>query len=242
MTEPVTYARWMELAAEEYRRLDGQLRSLDDAAWQAATECPGWDVRQVVAHVVGETAGLARMREQVRQVRKGRKLAAGRDLVDGMNDLQVSERAEATPADLLAELQRVAPAAMRSRRRLPRPVRAIRVPFGPPIGTAPLGYLMGTIYTRDAWMHRLDIHRATGTEIVLTADHDGDIVRDAVADWAGRHSHPYRLLLTGPAGGEFTRGSADATADVLEMDAVEFARSLSGREAPPVPYLPTIPF
>jgi hypothetical protein len=91
-------------------------------------------------------------------------------------------------------------------------------------------------------MHRLDIHRATGTEIVLTADHDGDIVRDAVADWAGRHSDPYRLLLTGPAGGEFTRGSADATADVLEMDAVEFARSLSGREARPVPYLPTIPF
>ena len=50
-------------------------------------------------------------------------------------------------------------------------------------------------------MHRLDIARATGHAPVLTADHDGVIVADVVAEWARRHGRPYRLELTGPAGG-----------------------------------------
>jgi len=37
----------------------------------------------------------------------------------------------------------------------------------------PMGYLTDAILTRDAWMHRVDLTRATGHPLELTADHDG---------------------------------------------------------------------
>jgi uncharacterized cupin superfamily protein len=85
---------------------------------------------------------------------------------------------------------------------------------------------MDRIYTRDAWMHRVDISRATGRPMLLTADHDGRIVADVVAEWANTHGRPYRLTLTGPAGGTWSSGSAG---DEITLDAVEFCRILSGR-------------
>ena len=84
----------------------------------------------------------------------------------------------------------------------------------------------GTILTRDPWMHRADVARATGREMVLTPEHDGRIVADAVAEWARRHGRPFRLTLTGPAGGEFVSGDGG---EVLTLDAIEFCRVLSGR-------------
>ena len=76
-------------------------------------------------------------------------------------------------------------------------------------------------------MHRVDISRATGKEMVLTADHDGRIIADVVADWARRHGRPFELGLTGAAGGDYRQGSAG---EHLNMDAVEFCRTISGRE------------
>ncbi len=89
-----------------------------------------------------------------------------------------------------------------------------------------LGYLIDTIYLRDAWMHRIDTARATNSELVLTADHDGRIVADVVAEWTRRHGEPFTLELTGAAGGTFTAGGGG---ERIELDAVEFCRVLSGR-------------
>ena len=88
------------------------------------------------------------------------------------------------------------------------------------------GFLFDVILTRDTWMHRVDTAEATGKELELTADHDGVLVADVVAEWAGRHGLPFSLTLTGPAGGSFSRGS-DGTE--IELDAVEYCRILSGR-------------
>ena len=89
-----------------------------------------------------------------------------------------------------------------------------------------LGFLLDVILTRDTWMHRSDVAEATGTTMTLTPEHDGAIVADVVAEWAGRHGRPYRLTLTGPAGGEWGAGSGG---EEIEMDAVQFCRVLSGR-------------
>jgi hypothetical protein len=78
------------------------------------------------------------------------------------------------------------------------------------------------ILTRDPWMHRLDIARAVGLDPELTADHDGVLV----AEWAQRHGSPYRLRLTGPAGGTC---SAEDDGPELELEATEFCRLVSGR-------------
>ncbi len=68
-----------------------------------------------------------------------------------------------------------------------------------------MGYLLDVILTRDPWMHRVDIARATGRDLVLTPEHDGRIVADVVAEWARRHGQPFTLTLTGPAGGDLRR-------------------------------------
>lgn len=180
----VDYRSWMQIAQQEHERLLALLARLDDDDWQRPTDCTDWDVREVVAHLAGAAASTARVRELVRQARASRRLPREGDPVDRINAVQVRERAEATPAALLAELEETVPRSLRARGRLPAPLRALRVPFGPPLGVRPLGYLMGRIYTRDAWMHRVDVARATGRELVLTQGHDGRIVADTVEEWA----------------------------------------------------------
>ena len=50
-----------------------------------------------------------------------------------------------------------------------------------------------------------------------------------IHEWAAKHGQPYRLTLTGSAGGSWQRGIGDAP---LELDAVEFARTMAGRRPP----------
>ena len=85
---------------------------------------------------------------------------------------------------------------------------------------------MGRIYTRDAWMHRIDISRATGSPLELTAQHDGALVEDVVAEWVSVHGAPYDLVLAGEAGGSWRSNGGEPS---LTMDAVEFVRTMSGR-------------
>jgi uncharacterized protein (TIGR03083 family) len=217
---------WMAAAEEEYRRLGALLAELADDEWRRPTDCTDWDVREMVAHLVGAAECTASVRETRRQQKLGRRLRPGAPDVDGINAVQVQERAEARPEQLRADLAEAGARGVRSRRRLPAPLRALPVPFGPPLGTRPLGYLMDRIYTRDAWLHRVDIARATGRPLLLTPEHDGRIVADVVAEWARAHGQPYRLTLTGPAGGTWSRGE---DGDELTLDAIEFCRALSGR-------------
>ncbi len=222
---PMQYQDWMRAAAEEYRRILELLRQLDVAAWAAPTDCDGWDVRAMVSHLAGAAQGAASVRELVRQQRKAAPLLPGADTIDRINEWQVLERADRSPEQLIDELTAAGPRAVRARSRIPRPIRALPVPFGPPLGTKPFGYLVGRILTRDAWLHRVDLSRATGRTLRLTEDHDARIVADVVSEWAALHGRPFRLTLTGPAGGSWDRGSGDP----VGLDAVEFCRILSGR-------------
>lgn len=222
----MTHTRWILAAQLEYERLVTLLADLDEADWERPTSCTEWDVRQMVAHLVGAADGTASMREMLRQARRGRRLRPGAPLVDGINAVQVTDREQLGPRALVAALERSGARGVRRGRRLPGAVRALPMPFGPPLGVRPLGYLMDRIYTRDAWMHRMDICEATGREPLLTGDHDGCIVADVVDEWLGSHDQPVELVLTGPAGGTWRRGGAG---ERLELDAIELARVLSGR-------------
>lgn len=233
------YADWMGSAAEEYHRLDALLRDLGADDWARPTDCSAWDVRAMVAHLVGAAECSASVPEMLRQAAKGVRLRVPGDLVDKMNAVQVLERADRGPTELIADLARSGARTVAARRRIPAVVLAVPLPFGPPLGVRPLGYLMGRIYTRDAWMHRVDICRATGREPELTASHDGRIVDDVVHEWAATHRTAYALRLTGPAGG--TWGSPGVGEEIV-LDAVDFCRTVSGRApgsgllATPVPF------
>ena len=66
--------------------------------------------------------------------------------------------------------------------------------------------------------------RATGRPPRLTADHDGVIVADVVAEWAGRHGEPYDLASTGLPG---ARSRSGQRRELGQLDAIDFCRVLS---------------
>ena len=219
----------MRLAATEYQRFLDLLRALRPGDWATPTDCPGWDVRAMAAHALGMVELAASVREQRRQM----KLARGRGgaFIDALTGLQVDERRDMTPEQIIARFAVRAPKAARGRRRTPGFIRRRAMPVPQAVGGRDeawtIGFLVDTILTRDPWMHRADICRATGADHVLTADHDGVLVADVVAEWAARHGQPYTLRLTGPAGGSWQAGDGGP---LIESDAVEFCRALSGRD------------
>lgn len=218
----------MRLASVEYDRFSALLSELADTDWSKPTDCPGWDVRAMAGHVLGMAEGNASIREGSRQLRIARR--QGGVFIDALTALQVQEHEALAPAAIVAQFATVGPRAARGRRRTPGFVRRRRMPIAQPVGDTlewwTLGYLLDVILTRDVWMHRVDITRATGRPMQLTADHDGVIVGDIVAEWAERHRLPYTLHLTGPAGGHWSSGAGGPN---LELDAVEFCRTVSGR-------------
>lgn len=235
---PIDRAEMRVLARTEYRRLIHLLDDLDDAEWELPTDCDDWTVHDIVAHLLGTAEANASVRENRRQIVSGQRLARrhGLDDIDGINRLQVEGRRHLAPAELRTALSRAAPRAVRGRYRTPRPLRRFRVP-SPTGGSLSFGSLVDIVYTRDQWMHRIDVARATGRALELTAEHDGRIVADVVRQWAVGHDQPFDLELTGPAGGSFRRGGV---APRFELDAVEFCRGLSGRATLPAD-LPAAP-
>jgi uncharacterized protein (TIGR03083 family) len=217
----------MRLAATEYERFLAQLRLLDDADWTRPTDCPGWDVRTMASHVLGMAEMAASLRQQVHQQRAAARAGGG---IDALTGVQVRERLHLTPPEVMDRFASVAPRAVRGRRRMPGLLRRRAVPEEQVVGGArekwTFGFLVDVILTRDPWMHRLDIARAIGRAPVLTPDHDGALVADVVHEWAQRHGSPYRLNLTGPAGGTWSAGD---NGPELELDATEFCRLISGR-------------
>jgi uncharacterized protein (TIGR03083 family) len=222
----------MRLAATEYQRFVSLLRTLEPDDWTRETECPGWDVRAMATHLLGMVEMAASLREQSRQNKaaKARQQRLGGSHIDALTGLQVDERADMTPDQIVARFAARAPKAAKARRRAPGFVRRRRMPESQEVNghseAWTLGFLIDIILTRDPWMHRIDIARATGVANLLTPDHDGVIVADVVDEWARRHAQPFALRLTGPAGGSWRQGTDGA---VIEMDATEFCRTVSGR-------------
>lgn len=231
--EPISHDEAMVLAAVEYERFLDMVRSLDGDDWSRATDCEEWDVLQMAKHVVGAAEACASIRENVKQLRRGTKWAKvrSRAQVDGINAVQIDDRSGLSPAEVVRRLGEVVPSAVKGRRRVPRLLRErVKIPVEIP-GISekwPLGFLLDVIYTRDTWMHRVDIAQVTGHDLVLTPEHDGRLIADVVAEWARRHGRPFQLILRGPAGGVFVAGD-EAARELFDLDAVEFTRIVAGR-------------
>jgi uncharacterized protein (TIGR03083 family) len=217
------------LAEEEFQRFAKLAAGLTPDEWTLPTDCSAWDVRKIALHVLGSADAQASVREFAHQLRGGLPLNKQIDShhwVDGLNELQIRERASLSDAELVGQLQEVGPKAVRGRWHTPPPMRYLPLPFGPPIGWQPLKYLLDVGFTRDIWCHRIDIAHATGRPMDLTPGHDGRLVADIVAEWASIHRQPFDLVLEGPAGGTFRQGH---DGEHVEIDAIEYIRTLTGR-------------
>ncbi len=217
------------LAEEEFRRFADLVVSLTPQEWATPTDCTGWDVRKMALHVLGSGEAQASVKEFAHQLRRGMPLNKEIDShhwVDGLNELQIRERDHLSNAELVVQLAAMGPKAVKGRWRTPPPARYLPIPFGPPVGWAPLKYLLDVGFTRDVWAHRIDIHAAINRPMRLSADHDGRLVADIVAEWASIHGQPFELVLDGPAGGKYSQG---VDGERVEIDALDFVRTLAGR-------------
>ncbi|HEX4431431.1 MAG TPA: maleylpyruvate isomerase family mycothiol-dependent enzyme [Frankiaceae bacterium] len=226
----IKHAEAMQIAAEENRRFGAALRALGAADWAKPTDCERWDVKALAAHIVGSAAGQASPREFFRQVRTGKPIVTeigAQYWWDGMNELQVRERATLSVDELIAEWDSGSQKAVRAREKMPRLIARLPLLNLPaPVGRQPLAYLFDIGFTRDVWMHRIDLTQATGTPFGPDAAHDGRILADIVAEWAATHGQPFRLELTGPAGGQYVAGTGG---EHRTLDALEFCRILAER-------------
>jgi uncharacterized protein (TIGR03083 family) len=226
-----------EVARRAYEQLIALLDDLEPDDWSTTTECAPWTVADMVGHLIGATKANSSIRELLRQqvwAMRHKGEFDGNDL-DAMNELQIREHRDLTPDARIVALRSQAPKAVEGRMRFPGPLRMIGVPLAQGGSTADgmpkslrMGHLMDVIYTRDAWLHRVDIARATGRDAAANSEADSRVVEDLVAEWAPRHGKPFTLTLVGPAGGAFRQGTGGPD---LELDAVEFCRTLSGRVA-----------
>jgi uncharacterized protein (TIGR03083 family) len=214
------------LAESQNRAFLHTLYSLDDAQWAAPTDCEGWSVKDIAGHILGWAEALVSFKEtrnQVGQAMRRRKELG--NILDAQNQVQADAGRRMSTEELLLRLEEALPRMVKRRAALGRYAKHLPI-WGPPFGFSNLGYLCNVIFTRDVFMHRIDIARATGTELELGPSEER-IVADIAREWARGGNGAVRLELTGPAGGTYVVGTtAHAKATV---DAVEFCRFLAGR-------------
>ncbi|MFI5099767.1 MAG: maleylpyruvate isomerase family mycothiol-dependent enzyme [Actinomycetes bacterium] len=223
------------LASAVYSALLDDLARLTTDDWHRPTDCTGWSVRDMVAHLVGAAQGHASLPVFVRQYAWGVRHRGdfGGSSLDAMNQCQIDGLREVSDGALLRLFGELVPKAVAGRARRTRvlgwaPVHLEQAGSwyeGMPTRTT-MAELCAVVLTRDVWAHRLDIARATAAVPSLEPSVDGRIVADIVTDWAARHGRPFTLTLTGVAGGAFRAGAAGPD---LTLDGLDFARLMAGR-------------
>jgi uncharacterized protein (TIGR03083 family) len=128
---PLTHAEAMTLAETEYHRFLALVESLPPDAWQQPTECPGWDVRAIIGHLVGMLEQTQDAAEQARQnqLAAARAQESGMFWIDALNALQVEEHAALSPVELVAAYRGGIPGASPHAR--PRPSSSAPRPSTP---------------------------------------------------------------------------------------------------------------
>lgn len=218
------------VATAQHDAMLSLLRKLDDHEWDLPTDCARWTVRDIVGHLVGALVESARLPTAVRHAVNGRRKHRDLSPLDALNEAQVDDRRGWPAERLIADFERFAPKAVAARRRTPEVIRRRTLPAAmAPAGTT-VAHLFDVIYSRDTWMHRVDIARATSRPLPTDktdADVVACVVRDLDLTWQGPAVH---LELSGA--GTWLLGTGNPVASV-RTDAVEYCRLLSGRPASP---------
>lgn len=215
----------------EYAALVALVDGLAPGDWSKPTECTGWTVRHMVAHLAGSAECGARTGALLRHYSYAgwKSRHAPETFVDHMCQSQIASRDGMSDLEVAADLRRWAtdaPAQLEATARLLRGIPLPAVTGAPP--GARLSWFVDVITTRDVWMHRVDLTRALGVERPVTPAEPElvrQVIRDLDTEWRGP---ALDLTLTGPGGGSWRIGDHDPVAHITE-DAVGLMRLLSGR-------------
>src|SRR6266542_3686098 len=180
---PITLDRVAEVATAELEAFIALLADLDDRDWARPTDCAGWTVHDLTAHLVGQYQGLAKLSVFLRRHRRAHRRYPALSRLDADNRQQIDDLGGRSGRELVAMLAAIGPKAIRARRRVPALLRRQRI--GRMYPDDRLGYVLDVLGLRDLWMHRVDLARATGRPLALGA-HDRVVVAQVIADlgWA----------------------------------------------------------
>jgi uncharacterized protein (TIGR03083 family) len=225
----LSHAEAMRLGESQIAVLLRELEALDPEDWGKPTDCERWSVRDIVAHLLGWATTLTSPKEAVRMMKQTR--AVRKEFgpkLDAQNEALVIARRGIPPDQLIRQLEETSPRFLKVRRRLGLVGKPIPIYIGS-VGWMTLQFLMGQIFTRDYFMHRIDIARATDGDLEIGKS-ESRIIADIVRHWARNSKADTRLILTGRGGGTFVMGVPDGSS--ITGDAIEFCRVLSGRGDP----------
>lgn len=227
-----------ELATAVNASFCADLADLSVDEWAADTVCAPWTVADIARHVLGAMKGHVSMRESVRQQLHGFRHRSDHDgnFMDAFNALQVEDHREIEGPEVVAQIEALAPKSVDARLRRARLLGRLVIPLdqggssaaGIPTSLG-MGDLYRIIYTRDTWLHRLDVADALGRQAQLTTPADRRIVEDVIKEWADRHGRPFDLRLEGGLEARYLRAGGGP---VVTIDAVELCWVLSGRGDP----------
>jgi uncharacterized protein (TIGR03083 family) len=232
--------------AEEWSRLDELLTGLDEASWSAPTCLPGWDVKAVVAHLIGTESMLLGESTPVVEIDPAEYEHVLNDM-GRINEAWVASMADLAPVELL----------IRFREQTARRLEALRATDQAawdaegftPAGNDTYGRFM-RIRTFDCWIHEQDIRDAVGSpggEEGVAARVALDEMEAALGYVVGKKAgapagSSVTFELTGPAGRTLHVDVGDRAKVVdelpgpatvtLTMPAGVFARLAAGRGDP----------
>src|SRR5215510_10370204 len=103
---PITPHRVAEVATAELEACLTLLKNLDDGDWSAPTDCAGWTVHELTAHLAGQYQGLAKPGVYLRRHRRAHRRYPALSRLDADNRQQIDELGEYTGPELTAILAR----------------------------------------------------------------------------------------------------------------------------------------
>lgn len=234
-----TAGEYAALARAELATFVSLLEGLDAADWSRPTPCTLWDVHDVAAHQAGHVQsgrGLVGILAQANPIALRAYRRRGMSTLDGMNQKQVDMRRHRAPAELISEIREGTAAAIDARSKLNPLSARMRLPVDP-VGMMPLRELLQRIFSRDMWIHRLDIVDATGRPFDLAGEHNSLMLSLTVEDTARflQKRHPeanVTLHLSGPGGGDWRLAAGGGSPVALSMPVNDFVRRTGGRATP----------
>src|SRR6266702_4425307 len=112
---PITPNRVAEVATAELEASIALLKDLDDLDWARPTDCAGWTVHDMTAHLVGQYQGLAKLGVYLRRHRRAHRRYPALSRLDADNRQQIDDLGGRPGPELVAMLAAIGPKAIRAR-------------------------------------------------------------------------------------------------------------------------------
>jgi uncharacterized protein (TIGR03083 family) len=203
--------------ADTWRSTSAVCASLADADWDLATDCPGWTVRDQLAHMIGtESFLLGRPAPPVVPP-----VEHVLNPIGEMNEAWITPRRPLPGSEVLAEFDEVTAIRLAALEAMTDEELEAETPS--PIGRVPYARFMD-VRVMDCWVHEQDIRRAVGRPGGL----DGPAARAALTRLLGSFGFVVGKRVAPP----------EATSVAIEIEGMGLGSAVEIRDGRAVPIQP----